>query len=176
MRFREDSSGKVYQIFRNTYDQHTVDVTHKLMCITQCQGPVIFRVCAVPPGKKLQLACIMWVSNAVHVHRQHVSLISTTTGLAVFVKAIEEAVFLFWRAFSRLEDNLITDALSWHVPSCLVWWVWFPQLQIKSPMFQSCQWLLYWWMTDWFLLCWPQNQPITWILIWYDLWLHNGIT
>lgn len=43
-------------------------------------------------------------------------------------------------------------------------------------MFPSCQWLLYWWITDWFLPPWPLNHPTTWILIWHDLWLHNSRT
>lgn len=56
-----------------------------LLCITQCQGHVIFGVYVVPPGEEsptFLYQTIMWMWHAEHVNRQHVSLISR-----IFVKA-----------------------------------------------------------------------------------------
>lgn len=146
-----------------------------LLCITQCQGHVIFGVYVVPPGEETPTflhQTIMWTCHAEHVRRQHVSLISR-----IFVKAdwrVRFCVCLCFcvcvsvTIFSHLEDNLVTDAPVMTCPISFVLISLISSITNQIPNVQSCH--------NWFLPHLPQKPPTPWILMQCRLWLHNDIT
>lgn len=140
-----------------------------LLCITQCQGHVIFSVYVLPPGEEsptFLYQTIMWMWHAEHVHRQHVSLISR-----IFVKAdwrVRFCVCMSVTIFSHLEDNLVTDAPVMTCPISFVLISLISSITNQIPNVQSCH--------NWFLPHLPQKTLTPWILMQCHLWLHNDIT